>query len=211
MVSPERRRKEGSGTPRIGKGERKRQILSHARRLFLTQGYSATTMDDVAAAAEVSDAVLRRYFPDPAALFAAMLVEVRSGILDRWEAEAAAQTDPLAKLHTLAEQLHTAARDVPEFRIFHRALLDTPEEAMAAPLRDFYLAVEALIAGVIAEGQQSGVFRRPLDPRVGAWELIRTALGYALTVPLNIPLHGEADHLAQAIDCMLHCLLKTDV
>ena len=49
------------------------------------------------------------------------------------------------------------------------------------------------------------------DPRVGAWELIRTALGYTLTLPLGIPLYQEADYLPHAIECLLACLLKTDV
>jgi hypothetical protein len=68
-----------------------------------------------------------------------------------------------------------------------------------------------VLTGIIAEGQQTGVFRRSLDPRVGAWELIRSALGYTLTLPLGIPLDDETDYLPQAIECLLHCLLKTDV
>lgn len=64
---------------------------------------------------------------------------------------------------------------------------------------------------MISAGQQSGVFRRNLDPRVGAWELIRTALGYTLTLPLGIPLYQEPDYIHQAIECLLNCLLKTDV
>jgi len=55
------------------------------------------------------------------------------------------------------------------------------------------------------------VFRRSLDPRVGAWELIRAGLGYSLTRPLNIPLYDEPDYMPRALDCLLHCLLKTDV
>ena len=41
--------------------------------------------------------------------------------------------------------------------------------------------------------------------------MIRTGLGYAFTLPLGIPLYQEADYLQRAIDCMLQCLLKTDV
>jgi hypothetical protein len=93
----------------------------------------------------------------------------------------------------------------------HRTLVECADEEIAALLRSFYLDSEALLAQVIEEGQQSGVFRRPLDPRVGAWELIRTALGYTLTLPLNVPLYQESDYVPQAIDCLLHCLLKTDV
>ena len=92
-------------------------------------------------------------------------------------------------------------------------LIDVDREIteVAALLRSFYLDSETLLAQIISEGQQTGVFRRNLDPRVGAWELIRTALGYTLTLPLAIPLYQEPDYLPRAIDCLLHCLLKTDV
>ena len=70
---------------------------------------------------------------------------------------------------------------------------------------------ERLLAHIISEGQQTGVFRRSLDPRVGAWELIRTALGYTLTLPLGPPIYAEPDYVPRAIECLLHCLLKTDV
>jgi hypothetical protein len=98
-----------------------------------------------------------------------------------------------------------------EFRIMHRTLVETDDEEIVALMRAFYLDSEDLLARVIAEGQQSGVFRRSLDPRVGAWELIRTALGYTLTLPLGVPLYEEPGYLPRAIECLLHCLLKTDV
>jgi AcrR family transcriptional regulator len=195
----------------VRKSERRRQILSQARQLFLAHGYSGTTREAIAAASGISEAVLRRYFSDLPALFAAIVADVRSATLDYWQAEAAAQTDPLAKLHLLIEQFLVAAREGADLPFFHRTLLENPDEAVLAQLREFYVAAETLLAGVIAEGQQTGVFRRSLDPRVGAWELIRSTLGYALTLPLRIPLHGEPEYLAQATDCMLHCLLKTDV
>ena len=93
----------------------------------------------------------------------------------------------------------------------HRTLVESDDEEIVALLRSFYLDSETLLTQIIAEGQQSGVFRRSLDPRVGAWELIRTALGYTLTLPLGLPLYAEPDYVPQAIECLLHCLLKTDV
>ena len=93
----------------------------------------------------------------------------------------------------------------------HRTLVESDDEEIVAMLRSFYLDSESLLTQIIAEGQQSGVFRRSLDPRVGAWELIRTALGYTLTLPLGVPLYAEPDYVPRAIECLLHCLLKTDV
>jgi hypothetical protein len=93
----------------------------------------------------------------------------------------------------------------------HRALFDTDDDEIAAFLRSFYMDSETLLARIISEGQQTGVFRRNLDPRVGAWELIRTALGYTLTLPLGIPVYQEPDYLPKAIECLMSCLLKVDV
>ena len=52
-----------------------------------------------------------------------------------------------------------------------------------------------------------GCFRADLDPRIGAWELIRTALGYTLTLPLDIPLYQETNYLPRAVETVLRCLL----
>ena len=197
---------------RMRKADRKRQLLNHAKQLFLTLGYHATTTEKVAEAAGVTEEILHRHFNDKQALFLEVLREIRAATLTRWQAETEGVTDPLAKLHAIADMyLETTRERAVEFRILHRTLVECEDEAIVAELRTFYLDAEALLAQIIAEGQQSGVFRRSLDPRVGAWELIRSALGYTLTLPLGVPLYAEPDHLPRAIDCMLQCLLKTDV
>jgi AcrR family transcriptional regulator len=212
MTAPQRRRDAVPRAARLSKAERKRQLLAHAKQLFVTLGYHATTTEKIAAAAGVTEPVLYRHFDSKKTLFLEVLEEVRAATLDRWHAETSGLTDPLAKLHAIADMyLGTTRVHAVEFRIMHRALVETDDEEIVALLRSFYLDSEALLARIIAEGQQTGVFRRSLDPRVGAWELIRTALGYTLTLPLGIPLFAEPDYLPRAIDCLLHCLLKTDV
>jgi AcrR family transcriptional regulator len=209
MTAPQRRR---DSTVRLTKAERKRQLLAHAKQLFVTLGYYATTMEKIAAAAGVTEPVLYRHFESKKALFLEVLEQVREATIQRWNNETAALTDPLAKLHAIMDMYLGSTREhALELRIMHRTLVETDDEEIVGLLRSFYLDNEALLARIIAEGQQSGVFRRSLDPRIGAWELIRTALGYTLTQPLGIPLYSAEDHLGQAIDCLLHCLLKTDV
>ena len=212
MTAPQPRRDAAPRAARLSKAERKRQLLAHAKQLFVTLGYHATTTEKIAAAAGVTEPVLYRHFDSKKTLFLEVLEEVRAATLDRWNAETAGLTDPLAKLHAIADMYLGSTRvHAVEFRIMHRALVETDDEEIVALLRSFYLDSEALLARIIAEGQQTGVFRRSLDPRIGAWELIRTALGYTLTLPLGIPLYQEPDYLPRAIDCLLHCLLKTDV
>jgi AcrR family transcriptional regulator len=194
------------------KAERKKQLLAHAKRLFMTLGYTSTTTEKIASAAGVSEPVLYRHFASKKALFLEVLREIQQATLERWNIEISRLKDPLAKLTALSNMYVSATRSQAEdFRVIHRTLLEADDEEIASCLRESYLETEAVLSQIIVEGQQAGVFRRSLDPRVGAWEMIRTGLGYALTLPLGIPVYQEADYLPRAIDCMLHCLLKTDV
>lgn len=213
MSAPQRRRLETTKTrERMRKADRKRQLLAHAKQLFVTLGFQHTTTEKIAHAAGVTEPVLYRHFENKKSLFLEVLQEVREATLNRWKSETAHLTDPLMKLHAIADMyLGTTREHALEFRIMHRTLIECDDPEIASLLRSFYLDSESLLAQVITEGQQTGVFRRSLDARVGAWELIRTALGYTLTLSLDIPLYQEPDYLPRAIECLLHCLLKTDV
>jgi AcrR family transcriptional regulator len=213
MSAPKSRRREATkNSGRMRKADRKRQLLEHAKELFVTLGFQNTTTQKIAEAAGVSEPVLYQHFASKKALFLEVLAEIRAATLSRWNAETAELTDPLAKLHAIADMyLDTTREQAREFRIMHRTLVECADEEIAQLLRGFYLESEELLTAVIRDGQQSGVFRRSLDPRIGAWELIRAALGHTLTLPLAIPLYDEPDYLPRAIECLLHCLLKTDV
>lgn len=211
MAVPNRRRP--NSPARLTKAERRRQLLAHAKQLFVTLGYRSTTTEQIAAAADVTEAVLARHFENKKAIFLEILQEIREATAIRWQTTTAELADPPAKLLAIADMCFAAVRErTLEFRILHRILVEcADDEDIRVLLREFYLECETLLATLIAEGQQTGVFRRSLDPRVGAWELIRTVQSYALTEPLGVPLYAEADYVPRAIDCLLHCLLKTDV
>ena len=61
--------------PRRPAAERRRQILAAARALFAERGFHATTTRDLAAAADINDALIYRYFPDKQAILAALTDE----------------------------------------------------------------------------------------------------------------------------------------
>ena len=59
-----------------GRSARKRQAVLHrARQLFLEKGYAGTSMDEVAALAEVSKVTIYRHFSDKHSLFVAVVTE----------------------------------------------------------------------------------------------------------------------------------------
>lgn len=209
---PASTRRSGAVTPtaRMRKADRRRQLLALAKQLFVTLGYQHTTTEKIAQAAGVTEPVLYRHFPSKKVLFLDVLHEVRAATLQRWRTETAQITTPLDRLRAIVDlYLGSTRAHAVEFRIMHRTLIESDDEEIAACLRQFYLDSEALLASVIVEGQQTGSFRRDLDPRVGAWELIRTALGYTLTLPLGIPVYAEADYLPRAIQCVLSCLQES--
>src|ERR1019366_8842573 len=209
MDAADKRRSKLKSTARMRKADRKRQLMQHAKQLFVTLGYQQTTTEKIAQTAGVTEPVLYRHFASKKTLFLEVLHDIRESTILRWQSETAKIDDPLARLHAIVDLYLGSTREhALDFNIMHRTLVETDDTDIAACLRTFYLASEKMLAEVIREGQSAGVFRKELDPRVGAWELIRTALGYTLTAPLRIPIYQEADYVPRAIECMLRCLQK---
>jgi AcrR family transcriptional regulator len=197
--------------PRPRRGERRQHLLAHARQLFADVGYAAMTTEQLAAAAGVNEAALARQYPTKLDVFSDLLDDLLEETLRTWRDETADSTDPHGRLLALGERHVESARSQPaSYRAVLRAMTEGDAEVQAV-VRAGALEWEGFLAGVIAQGQQSGVFRRSLDPRVGAWQLIHAGLGGLLTAPLAVPLHEQAAYAAQAIGCVIHCLLKTDV
>jgi len=197
--------------PRRSRAERRQLLLTQSSQLFAAHGYSATSLAQIAAAAGVSESIVNRNYAAKADLFRDLLDELLSTTLRAWRDETEEMTDPLARLHALAERyLESTRTHSSTVQAILRCLVEGEEEVQGS-LRSFALEWEDFLAGLIAKGQQSGFFRRSLDPRVGAWQLMHAALAATLTRPLSIPLHEQTEYTAQAIECALHCLLKTDV
>lgn len=61
------------GGSRTATGRKVPDVLAGAKQVFLERGYAGTSMDEVAAAAQVSKRTLYQYFPSKEALFAAVV------------------------------------------------------------------------------------------------------------------------------------------
>ncbi len=61
--------------PRLSRTDRRAGLLDAARSAFVTQGYHATAMDDIADLAGVSKPVLYQHFPGKLELYLALLAE----------------------------------------------------------------------------------------------------------------------------------------
>ena len=84
--------------PRMRKADRKRQLMHHAKQLFVTLGYQHTTTEKIAQAAGVTEPVLYRHFANKKTLF----IEVLNVAGRRWQLRADALERLAASLTSLS-------------------------------------------------------------------------------------------------------------
>lgn len=132
---------------RLPAEQRRRQILDVAGPVFAERGFSATTMDDVAAAAGVTKPVLYQHFPSKRALFSELLDDMGRELLtelatatrraatgrERVERGFAAYFRFVAAQRTSFRVLFgAAARNDPDFAAIVERILDEVADVIAS-------------------------------------------------------------------------------
>lgn len=184
-----------SPTPQAGlrarkKAQTRRAIQEQALRLFLSQGYDNTTVEQIAAAAGVSHMTFFRYFPTKEAVvesddYDPLIVELIAG--------RPPEEDMLTALHrALAEGLRTVyATDREALLVRSRLILRTP--ALRSRVWDNQYATERLFAGALLE-------RRPEQDELAVRVVAAAALS-ALNTALAVWVDGEgAEDLPALVD-----------
>lgn len=196
-------------TRRPGRGPslRKRQaILDAARTLFLQRGYAGTSMDDVAAHAQVSKQTVYAHFVDKTRLFTALIT---ADIAD-----SRTSTHPLIAAMPHSDHVE---RDLRDFARAHLADVMQPEllrmrrmligEAERFPdlAQAWFRAGPERSCAVFATWFQAlhdrGLLRVP-DPALAAqhfnWLVLSIPVNTAMSVPLDGPVftRHELDHYA---------------
>jgi AcrR family transcriptional regulator len=164
--------------PNNGLRERKKQrtydaIQRSALSLFLSQGYASTTMEEVAAAAEVSPSTVFRYFRSKADLV----------ITDAWDdkVQASLLAQPagmrFAEVFTKAMAESFVDLQPEDFRLFEtrqRLIKEVPE--LRAAMLDLIVAGAAVIEDIIVARNLNG-HPNPARLRVDAHALAAGAVG----------------------------------
>jgi AcrR family transcriptional regulator len=139
------------------------RILTEARALFFSRGYSAFTMDDLAAALGMSKKTLYVHFPGKDAMIRA--------IIDGFAAEVRADTETLLANHSLqfAEKLRGFAQGMVErlSKLTPAILADLEQYAPA--LHQYILQTRAkhlpyVFGRFLEEGQMCGAVRDNISP-----------------------------------------------
>jgi AcrR family transcriptional regulator len=211
-----------SASPPASRTERRKArtagaILRAAERLFLSRGYTATTMEELSETADVAVGSIYAHFGGKEGVYSA-LVDRALELDQRYSEEGFATGDgPLERLVGMGEGYLRFAREHPAyFRLFRFPPPDRPdaEEAPgpAARIAERISAEVARMAGLLREAAEEGVIR-PVDPEPmarfmwAAWDgVIAAHLG-----PANMEI-SDAEFermLNQARESLIRGLLPT--
>ncbi|HEX8395031.1 MAG TPA: TetR/AcrR family transcriptional regulator [Longimicrobium sp.] len=141
------------------------EIVEAALELFVTKGFTATRMDEIARAAGVTKGTLYLYFPSKEDLFRAVVHETVVPRLEMGERLVAGHTGPAADL--LRALVHAWWEKIGDSRLSYMAKLMTAESANFPELTRYYveevvLRARRIFASALRRGIESGEFRGDL-------------------------------------------------
>jgi AcrR family transcriptional regulator len=189
--------------PRLKAPQRREQLIEVATKLFARNGYEATTTSAIALAAGVTEPILYRHFKNKQELFIAIVRSVSDVTLRAWQAIVAHEQDPIRRIKMICEGMPDhIKRNGDAYHVLHGALSTSRDKKVLTVMKEHYQQIERFFAQLVADGQKAGAFRKNLDPKAAAWELILSGIGYAM-ISLNLgPI--ERDTTREIIDSILN-------
>jgi len=188
--------------------DRRVQLLRAAVECFGQHGYRGTTTAQLARAAGISEPVLYQHFKSKHDLFVALVDQVGREVLRTWRQAIAPLSSPMDQLRVLL-RLNPATTD-PGTRQFYRlifsAQVEFNEPIIQAALRKHYDQYAKFLTNVLRRAQRAGQIRSDVSAVGMAWQLVHSAIGFALVKPLEIPGHATPAFVEQAIALLLEQL-----
>ncbi len=151
------------------------KILEVARRLFVQQGYTATSMRQIAEEAGVGKATIYHHFPDKKSMVMELFKKATAS-MDDYTRLVRAEQDPRKRLQVATEssmRFHSESLDI--IQIIRREVPEGRKQMMAG-YSDFYKEYTALLSDAIQSGVAQGVFRS-VDPNEAARVLMTMIQG----------------------------------
>ncbi len=157
-----------------------------ATKLFARNGYEATTTAAIALAAGVTEPILYRHFKSKQELFVAIVNAVSNDTMRQWEQLIAGVVDPAEQMRRVASAMPSHMDQLSDaYHVLHGALSTSRDKKVLAVMKEHYLQIEKFFSKMVTDGQKSGVFRKNIQPRAAAWQLIISGIGYGM-IALNL-------------------------
>jgi TetR/AcrR family transcriptional regulator len=171
---------QASETPNPAPGEESRSpgaqaILDVAASLFAEKGFDATSMSELARCAGVSKANVFHHFRSKHELYLAVIREAcrdSSAALRQGRVSGSTVTEQLSAF--LAHHLETLLRREQVSRLVVREVMESSPEGGKELAEQVFLEGFSELLAIVREGQESGEFRRDLNPALLAHLIIST-------------------------------------
>lgn len=187
-------------------------MLDSALRLFVTKGYDATSMDDIASDAGLTKGAVYFYFKDKLSLLHALLERTEAELFDPiFERIRAADVSATERIVMLTDWLSRVGADRPELPLLHVLVslqMHQRDNIVEKRVADTYRRLHEEIGAIISDGRSRGEFS------VSVPVAEQTAVFAALIDGLLLEWHRWGDQLdgralaAAAKSFILHGLTK---
>jgi len=148
------------------RNERKRHILDVSVLVFARQGLAATKIADIAAAGQMSQGLIYRYFTSKEEIYAAVLEWAMQSTLRIGREALEREGTPLEKLRWLLQYVIDGLWSRPEFALVVEDMLlnQTMPQEIRTPALEQAMAFQQIIHRLIAEAQAAGEVSSSTDP-----------------------------------------------
>lgn len=190
------------------KQNRRAEILQAAWEVFASKDYDSATIDDIAAAAELSKGTLYLYFQNKADLFLSTLEMGLEKISSIIQEVVSASDDPIVGLKEIVKcLLGFFEENLGFFKILssEQAHFDIHTEMIKdgryfkEHIHDRMFRNINIVANHIQNGIEMGVFR-PVNPQDAAISLLEMIRGFAvLRLSMDIELAGKAESITSLL------------
>lgn len=145
--------------------ERRRQILDAAVRVFARQGFHSTRVADIAEEADVAYGLVYHYFSSKENVLDELFRERWSLLLEAINEADQSPSTPREKLAVAAGFIIDSYRYDPELMKVIIVDVTRAADSFGRTHLEQINAAYTLIAKIVAEGQEAGIYRDDIDPR----------------------------------------------
>ena len=144
-------------------------ILDAAEPLFSRQGFAATTIKQIGAAAGVNPALIYYYFGSKEELYRRMLHRLFAALGARAAERLSSAPSPPEAVRALLAVQSEVLREHPGIaRLMAREMADHGAAHAQEGIAELSATAFARLLSLIQEGQRAGIFRADMDPRFAA-------------------------------------------
>jgi TetR/AcrR family transcriptional regulator len=185
-----------AGRPPAGGTGHRDALLDAARLSFATNGFSGSSLRDIAVVAKVTPALAHYYFSDKAGLLTAVVEErVAPLVAAVAGAVVAAEPNPEAALRAFVRAYTQTGALHPWLpQLILREVLSEQGVLREQFIMRFASGMAGMLKAHVASGQAQGLFRRDLDPAAAVMSIISLCIFPFIAAPLvSVVLGVRAD------------------